>query len=361
MSGDIAEILKQEADSAGLNASLVPFTSGNSLRERLAHNPVLMAPMAGVSDGAYRLLARAGGAALAYTEMVSVAGIHFGGEKTWQLVYPLDPEPDIAVQLFGSKPEQFREAAAQIAERLGPKLALIDINMACPVPKVVKKGEGSALLDNPVCAAEIVRACISEVDVPVTAKIRRGRTVGSERAPEFARALEAAGAAAVTVHGRFASQLYQGKADWNCVERVVCAVSIPVIGSGDVMSAHDAARVLKTTGISAVMLARGTYGDPWIFANTRRACAEKELFCPTLSQRLSAFKLHVHLLEAAHIHIARACSLSTWYFRGVPHAAYWRGRSVRCVTASDFIRLADELLFCVTNEIDPEREDYAGR
>ena len=217
MSGDIAEILKQGADSAGLDASLAPFTSGNSLRERLAHNPVLMAPMAGVSDGAYRLLARSGGAALAYTEMVSVAGIHFGGEKTWQLVYPLDPEPDIAVQLFGSKPEQFREAASQIAERLGSKLALIDINMACPVPKVVKKGEGSALLDNPVRAAEIVRACISEVDVPVTAKIRRGRTVGSERAPEFARALEAAGAAAVTVHGRFAAQLYQGKADWDCV------------------------------------------------------------------------------------------------------------------------------------------------
>ncbi|WP_282709781.1 tRNA-dihydrouridine synthase [Lancefieldella sp. Marseille-Q7238] len=361
MSADVAEILKQEATSAGLTSHLAPFAQGVNLRERLARNPVLMAPMAGVSDGAYRLLARAGGAALAYSEMVSVAGIHFGGEKTWELVYPLVPEPDIAVQVFGSKPEQFREATAQITERLGSKLALIDINMACPVPKVVKKGEGSALLDSPKQAAELVRACLSETNVPVTVKIRRGRLQGEEQAPEFARAMEAAGAAAITVHGRFASQLYRGTADWGCVSRVVDAVSIPVIGSGDLMSAQDVACALTETGVSAVMVARGTYGNPWIFSQSTTLLEGKAIPQPTLFQRLSAFKLHVRLLDAAHIHIARARSLSAWYFRGMPHAAYWRGRSVRCESASDFIHLADELFFCVTHEINPEHEKYAGR
>ena len=137
-------IISTCAPQAGLSSHIVPFASGASLKERLSAHPVLMAPMAGVSDGVYRTMARAGGAGLAYSEMVSVAGIHYGGDKTWELVEPLSTEPDIAVQLFGSKPEQFKEAAAQISERLGNKLALIDINMACPVPKVVKKGEGSA-------------------------------------------------------------------------------------------------------------------------------------------------------------------------------------------------------------------------
>ena len=176
--------------------------------------------MAGVSDAAYRTMARAGGAGLAYTEMVSCAGLHYGGEKTWELVEPAETEPDIAVQLFGSKPELFREAATSVLERLGNRLALIDINMACPVPKVTKKGEGSALLDNPELAASLVRACIegSGAQVPVTVKIRRGRRMGEEVAPEFARAMEAAGASAIAVHGRFANQLYHGEADWGVRE-----------------------------------------------------------------------------------------------------------------------------------------------
>ena len=166
---------------------LALFLLQQALHLKSAYLPILCLwlPMAGVSDGAYRTMARAGGAGLAYSEMVSVAGIHFGGEKTWELVEPLSTEPDIAVQLFGSKPDQFKEAAAQISERLGDKLALIDINMACPVPKVVKKGEGSALLDTPELAADLVKACLSEVSVPVTVKIRRGRRQDEEVAPEF--------------------------------------------------------------------------------------------------------------------------------------------------------------------------------
>ena len=175
---DPAEILSSGAAAAGLTDQIRPFAREGSLAERFAANPFLMAPMAGVSDQAYRSMARAGGAALAYTEMVSVAGLHYGGEKTWDLVVPCVLEPDIAVQLFGSKPEQFREAACLVAERLGGQLALLDINMACPVPKVTRKGEGSALLDDPVTAASLVQACLAGLaDVPhgapVTLRSRR--------------------------------------------------------------------------------------------------------------------------------------------------------------------------------------------
>ncbi len=296
-----------------------------------------MAPMAGVSDAAYRIVARAHGARLAYSEMVSVAGLHYGSDKTWELVVPHDEEPTLAVQLFGSEPAQFREAAAAVARRLGSRLALIDVNMACPVPKVTKNGAGSALLDDPTRAAEILQACHAGLDdagagVPVTAKIRRGRRMGEEVAPEFSQALEAAGAEAIAVHGRFAKQLYHGEADWGCVRRVADAVSIPVIGSGDVYRHDDALRMMGETGCAAVMVARGTYGNPWVFSGE----------VPTTEQRLQTFADHVRLLEATGAHMARARSLAGWYFKGMPGAARLRGEAVRCSTAEEFLALVDQ-------------------
>ncbi|MEE1274314.1 MAG: tRNA-dihydrouridine synthase family protein, partial [Olegusella sp.] len=226
---DAQDILEAYASAAGLELPIAPFAGAGAddaapegdLRARWAANPFMMAPMAGVSDAAYRMMARAGGAAVAYSEMVSVAGIHFGGDKTWELALPHDPEPDIAVQLFGSRPEQFREAAEQVYLRLGKSLALLDINMACPVPKVAKKGEGAALIDDPARAYKIVEACREGIDaasqrlgmppVPVTCKIRRGVKTGHELAPVFAEAMEQAGVAAVAVHGRYADQFYRGE------------------------------------------------------------------------------------------------------------------------------------------------------
>lgn len=304
-----------------------------------ALGPLYMAPMAGVSDAAYRIVAREHGAQLAYSEMVSVAGLHYGSDKTWELVVPHEEEPTLAVQLFGSEPAQFREAAAAVARRLGSRLALIDVNMACPVPKVTKNGAGSALLDDPVRAAQILQACHAGLDdagtnVPVTAKIRRGRRMGEEVAPEFSQALEAAGAEAIAVHGRFAKQLYHGEADWGCVQRVAAAVSIPVIGSGDVNSHDDALRMMDETGCSAVMVARGTYGNPWVFSGD----------VPTTGERLQTFADHVRLLEATGAHMARARSLAGWYFKGMPGAARLRGEAVRCSTAEEFLALADRAL-----------------
>ena len=326
-------VLGKNAHSAGLSDRIEPFASEGSLAERLSKNPLLMAPMAGVSDAAYRIMARAGGAALAYSEMVSVAGIHYKGKKTWELALPDDSEPDIAVQLFGANPEHFREAVAATCEKLGDRLALIDINMACPMPKVTKNGAGSALLDDPVRAAKIVRACVGEANVPVTAKIRRGRRMDEEVAPEFARVLEDAGASAIAVHGRYANQLYRGKASWDAVCCVVDAVTIPVIGSGDVMSNDDAHRMMQVTGCTAVMVARGSYGNPWVFSGAE----------PTAKQRIAAFACHVRLLDATHAHMARARSLAGWYFRGMPHAASWRNKAMGCKTTDDYLKLAKEL------------------
>lgn len=332
-------ILEGLATPAGLRLPDARPVPRADVRARLAQNPFLVAPMAGVTDGAYRLMARAGGASLAYTEMVSVAGIHFGGQKTWDLVLPAEGEPDVAVQLFGSKPEQFREAALEVAERLGPRLALIDVNMACPVPKVTRKGEGSALMDDPSLAARIVGACLEQGQVPVTCKIRRGRRDGEEQAPEFARALEAAGAAAIAVHGRSASQLYRGRADWGVVRRVAGAVDVPVIGSGDVEDAGAALRMLEETGAAGVMVARGSYGNPWVFSSALALASGERPAAPTLSQRLAAFECHVRLLDATGGHLARARSLAGWYLKGLPHVAAWRDGAMRCVSLDDYLGL----------------------
>ncbi|MBQ9059253.1 MAG: tRNA dihydrouridine synthase DusB [Atopobiaceae bacterium] len=342
------ELLRSFGPAAELSHDLSPFALGgypatSSLAELFESQPFLMAPMAGVSDAAYRLMARAGGAALAYTEMVSVAGIHYSGSKTWELALPAADEPDIAVQLFGRDPSQFEEAAAAVRERLGDKLALIDINMACPVPKVVRKGEGSALLDEPERAADIVRACLRAAGVPVTVKMRLGRRPDAIVAPDFARALEAAGAHALAVHGRSASQLYRGQADWDAIAQVVDAVDIPVIASGDVFTAQTACDILEHTGAAAAFIARGSYGTPWIFRHAQTLRSGHVPQAVSLDVRIAAFELHLRLLEATHAHMARARSLAGWYFKGIPHAADFRRDAMECSSLSDFLALVAQV------------------
>lgn len=314
--------------------------------------------MAGVSDQAYRLMARAGGAACAVSEMVSVAGIHYANEKTWQLVDPDPAEPDLIVQLFGSDPEQFYEATKSVIDRYESrgwlqKLVAIDINMACPVPKVVRKGEGSALLDDPARAADIVRSVRegSDYSLPVTAKIRIGRKQHDYVAPAFAKALERAGVSSVAVHGRFANQFYTGTSDANAIAQVVSAVSIPVIASGDALSAAQAVQLKESTGAAAVFCARGTYGNPWIFADARSLSAGCTPAPHTTAQRLAAFALHVQLLSATGAHIARARSLAGWYLKGMPEAASWRERAMHCVGVSDYLHLIAQV--AQANALDP--------
>lgn len=347
------EILEHYALAAGLMTTWEEPPQVKSLAERLQSRPYLMAPMAGVSDAAWRIMACAGGAALAYSEMVSVAGIHFGGNKTWDLALPHEFEPELAVQLFGAQVEQFREASEQVVKRVGKKLVLIDINMACPVPKVTRKGEGSALMLDSGLASEIVAACREGIaagaeylgiePVPVSCKIRRGYKMDNELAPKFAQKMQEAGVSAIAVHGRFANQFYRGEADWSTISRVVDAVDIPVIASGDIKDADSAKSVREQTGATAVMVARGTYGNPWIFNDAQLLQLGKTPPQHDLHQRLAAFCCHVALLEATGAHIARARSIAGWYFRGIPDAAEWRDQAMHCLDAQSFIAMAKKI------------------
>lgn len=309
-----------------------------------AEQPFLMAPMAGVTDPAYRIMCRRRGARLCYSEMVSVAGLAYASSKTWRLVLPADEEPQICVQLFGSKPEQFASGIAAVEERVGDRLSLIDINMACPARKVVTKGEGSALMKTPDVAEAIVKAAVAAAHVPVTVKIRSGFYAEDRNAPAFAEMLEQAGASAVAVHGRSATQLYNGEADWSIVDEVADAVEIPVIGSGDIFSAEAAVSHLEQSGASAVFIARGTYGNPWVFGDARDLALKGEPVRERSSkERLDALREHLGLVHELLPFMARARSFASWYLKGMPHAAQWRARVVRCTSYEDFMELVDAI------------------
>lgn len=246
---------------------------------------ILLAPMAGVSDLGFRYLARKYGAGLTYTEMISVKALCFGNKRTFDLLTLAENETPSAVQLFGSDPEAFYNAC-RLPEL--QKFDIIDINMGCPVRKVVSRGEGSALMKTPTLATEIVKACIEGSNKTVTVKHRSG--YDHETAPEFAIAMENAGVSAITVHGRTREQMYTGAADWGVIKRVKQAVSVPVFGNGDIKTPSDAIRMKQETGCDGVMLARGAIGNPSIFAEITGLEAEVDIFADIMT--------HINLLKS---------------------------------------------------------------
>lgn len=290
-------------------------------------NPVVLAPMAGVTDLPFRLLCKEMDCGLLYTEMVSAKAILYGNKNTEALMQVTPNEHPIALQLFGSDPEVMGEIAKRVEER---PFDIIDVNMGCPVPKVVNNGEGSALMKNPVLVGKIVEAMAKAVQKPVTVKIRAGFNDESINAPEIAHVIEESGGAAVAVHGRTREQYYSGKADWDVIRRVKETVKIPVIGNGDILTGQDAIRMFEETGCDAVMIGRGARGNPWIFSQVSRYLKDKTVLAPPATKEICDMILrHAKMLIEAkgeYTGIREMRKHFAWYTAGMKHSVALRGR-----------------------------------
>lgn len=285
-------------------------------------NPVIAAPMAGVTDRAFRTLAREAGCGLVYTEMVSDQALIYGSSKT-NTILNIEGEPGpLSVQIFGSNPDYMERAARIVAER---RPGFIDINMGCPTPKIVKNGEGSALMKNPALAYEIARAVVTAVDIPVTVKMRKGWDDDSVNAAEMAVLMEKAGVSAIAVHGRTRSQFYSGKADWGIIREVKRSVGIPVIGNGDIWTPEDARRMMEETGCDGVMVGRAAMGNPWIFSQIINYLENGEkLPPPSNAERLAVTLRHLGMLvelKGEYIGVREMRKHAAWYLKGIRGAA----------------------------------------
>ena len=306
-------------------------------------NHLVLGPMAGVTDLPFRLLCKEQGAGLIYTEMVSAKGIYYENKNTDALLEVLEEERPVALQLFGEDPYIMSEMAKRIEHR---NFDILDINMGCPVPKVVNHGEGSALLKDPKRVGEIVSAISKAIQKPVTVKIRKGFTEESVNAVEIAKVIEESGGAAVAVHGRTREQYYAGKADWDIIRQVKEAVTIPVIGNGDVESAQDVLHMMEMTGCDAVMIARGVRGNPWIFHQINTYLKEHKLIeKPTLEEVIQMILRHARLAikykgEFTAVHEMR--KHVAWYTHGYPCSTRLRNRVNEVETYEQLVALLSE-------------------
>lgn len=290
-------------------------------------NNVFLAPMAGVTDPPFRILCKEMGCGLVYSEMVSAKGILYDNKNTTELL-EIDPkERPVAVQLFGSDPEILGAMAKKIEQY---PIDIIDVNMGCPAPKIVKNGEGSCLMKTPELVGKIVKSLVESQSKPVTIKFRKGFDDDHVNAVEIAKIAEANGASAVAVHGRTREQYYSGKADWDIIKQVKEAVNIPVIGNGDVFTPQDAKNLLEHTGCDAIMVGRGAQGNPWIFKRILHYLQTGELLPePTAEERVEKALRHAQMLidyKGEYIGVREMRKHMAWYMKGMPGAAELRGK-----------------------------------
>ena len=307
------------------------------------NSKIALAPMAGVSDQAFRVICRELGCGYTVTEMISAKALCYQDKKTRRIMALAPGEHPAAIQLFGSDVVCMEEAAAKIMELEQPNI--IDINMGCPVPKVANSGDGSALMKDPDKAGRSVEAVKRGCGIPVTVKTRKGWDKGHVNAVEFCKVLESAGADAVTIHGRTKTQMYSGRADWDIIRAVKQALSIPVIANGDIFEPEDAAHILRYTGADMAMVGRGAFGDPWIFPRAIAAIEGREIPPrPPLAERCRVAQRQFQLAaeqKGEKIACLEARKHYAWYLRGVAHSVYWKKEISQIATMADIDRITE--------------------
>ncbi len=308
-------------------------------------NNIFLAPMAGVTDMPFRVLCKEQECGLVYTEMVSAKGMHYDDDKSNKLTLMHEIEKPGAVQIFGSDPE----IMAEVTEKLNSSdTAIIDINMGCPAPKITKNGEGSALMKNPELVAKIIKAVVSVSQKPVTVKIRKGWDDSRINAVEIARIAEENGASAIAVHGRTREQYYSGKADWDIIRQVKEAVSIPVIGNGDVTGPKEAQKLLEETRCDAIMVGRGAQGNPWIFKKIVRFLEDGTIIPdPSPEEKIETIIRHMNMLidlKGERTGILEMRSHIAWYIKGMRDAAYTKQKIFQMTNKEEIISLLRSFL-----------------
>ena len=308
--------------------------------------PIILAPMAGITDLPFRILCKEQGADVMVTEMISAKALFYGNKNTLPLMQTEEEEKPIGVQIFGSEPELMGEMAHKIEDK---GFSYIDINMGCPAPKISSNGSGSALMKNPWLCGEIVKAVTAVTDIPVTVKIRKGWDDDSVNAVEVAKICESAGAAAITVHGRTRQQYYKPPVDYDIIKAVRESVSVPVIANGDIDSAERAKEVMDITGCDLVMIGRATLGNPWIFSqiNAHLENPNIKIHTPDLEERLGVMIEHIGKMveyKGEHMAMLQARKLVVGYFKGMKGAAALRNEAAKIKTLDDLYELRQKAL-----------------